>query len=312
MEQEQKNLTEEDYLRRHLEKIENKKTYQEPVNNLPKQQKDNSRLTDLQYQSFDCSLFPCGIFYPTGTQIKIRPALVKEIQAYSMVDDNNFPDIIDKMNDMLMACVRVQYPNGDVASYLDIKEQDRLYILFLIRDLTFQQGMYLTVNKECGCKNEVQIELKPSNFMYFELNQTMQKFFDSYTRSFVFDYKGQEFSLTMPNIGIQKAFTEYITEEVNQKKDPNLSFLKIMPFLLGERNNIDKKEIKEQLKTFQNLSVDSFQFLNSAINHMKFGIEKLRKTCSVCGKEVHTEMTFPNGASGIFVIHDAFERYLEE
>ena len=114
------------------------------------------------------------------------------------------------------------------------------------------------------------------------------------------------------NIGIQKSFTEYITEEVNQKKDPNLSFLKIMPFLLGERNNIDKKEIKELLKTFQDLSVDSFQFLNSAINHMKFGIEKLRKICSACGKEVHTDMTFPNGASGIFVIHDAFERYLEE
>ena len=85
-----------------------------------------------------------------------------------------------------------------------------------------------------------------------------------------------------------------------------------MPFLLGERNNIDKKEIKELLKTFQDLSVDSFQFLNSAINHMKFGIEKLRKICSACGKEVHTDMTFPNGASGIFVIHDAFERYLEE
>jgi len=311
MEQEQNYTNEEDYLRKHLEKLENKKSF-EPNINLPKQQKDNSRLTDLQYQSFDCTLFPCGIFYPTGTTIKVRPALVKEIQAYSMVDDNNFPDIIDKMNDMLMACVRVQYPNGDVASYLDIKEQDRLYILFLIRDLTFQQGMYLTVNKECTCKAECQIELKPSNFVYFKLNSSMEKYFDTYSRSFVFNYQGQEFSMTMPNIGIQKSFTEYITEEVNQKKDPNLSFLKIMPFLLGERNNIDKKEIKEQLKTFQSLSVDAFQFLNSAANHMKFGIEKLRKVCAQCGKEVHTEMTFPNGASGIFVIHDAFERYLEE
>ena len=311
MEQEQKNMTEEDYLRRHLEKFEKNKTTIEP-SNLPKQQKDNSRFTDLQYQSFDCGLFPCGMFYPIGTTIKIRPASVKEIQAYSMVDDNNFPDIIDKMNDMLMACVRVQYRKGDMASYLDIKEQDRIYILFLIRDLTFQQGMYLTVNKECSCKNEVSVELKPSNFVYFDLNSTMEKYFDSYTRCFIFDYKGQEFSLTMPNIGIQKSFTEYITEEVNQKKDPNLSFLKIMPFLLGDRNSIDKKEIKEQLKTFQSLSVDSFQFLNSAINHMKFGIEKLRKNCDMCGKEVHTEMVFPDGASGIFVIHDAFERYFEE
>jgi hypothetical protein len=312
MEQQQKALTEEDYLRKHLEKIEKKPSVYDTQAPIKQQQKDNSRTTDLQYQAFDCSLFPCGIFYLNGTTIQVRPALVKEIQAYSMVDDNNFPDIIDKMNDMLMACVRVKYSNGDIGSYLDIKEQDRIYLLFLIRDLTFQQGMYLTVNKECKCKNEVQVELKPAHFIYFKLNETMEKYFDNYNKCFTFDYKGQEFNLTMPNIGLQKSFTDYITEEVGQKKDPNLSFLKIMPFLLGDRNYIDSKEIKEQLKTFQSLSVDAFQFLNSAISHMKFGIEKLRKNCSVCGKEVHTEMVFPNGASGIFVIHDAFERFIQE
>jgi len=304
----QNNLTEEDYLRKHLEKMEKTKPTPEPL----AKQKDNSRTTDLQYQAFDCSLFPCGMFYPNGATIQVRPALVKEIQAYSMVDDNNFPDIIDKMNDMLMACVRVKYSDGSMGSYLDVKEQDRIYLLFLIRDLTFQQGMYLTVNKTCACKNEVQIELKPANFVYFKINPKLEKFWDDYNKCFSLEYRGQEFSLTMPNIGLQKSFTEYITEEVGQKKDPNLSFLKIMPFLLGNRNNMDTKEIKEELKNFQSLSMDAFQFLNSAITHMKFGIESLRKVCSVCGKEIHTEMTFPNGASGIFVIHDAFERYFEE
>lgn len=310
--EQQKAFTEEDYLKKHLEKMEKKPSTVYDSNPIKQQQKDNSRTTDLQYQAFDCSLFPCGMFYPTGTTIQVRPALVKEVQAYSMVDDNNFPDIIDKMNDMLMACVRVKYPTGDIGSYLDIKEQDRIYLLFLIRDLTFQKGMHLTVNKQCACKNDVQIELKPSNFEYFKLNKNMEKYFDSYTRCFIFDYMGQEFSLTMPNIGIQKSFTEYITKEVSQKKDPNLSFLKIMPFLLGDRNFIDEKEIKEQLKTFQSLSLDTFQFLNSAISHMKFGIENLKKKCSVCGQEVYTEMVFPNGASGIFVVHDAFERFIQE
>ena len=68
----------------------------------------------------------------------------------------------------------------------------------------------------------------------------------------------------------------------------------------------------EEMKRFQSLSMEAFQFLNSAISHMKFGIENLRKNCGTCGQEVHTEMAFPNGASGIFVVHDAFERYFEE
>lgn len=304
----QTNLTEEDYLKKHLEKMENKSKYTEPL----AKQKDNSRTTDLQYQAFDCSLFPCGMFYPNGSTIQVRPALVKEIQAYSMVDDNNFPDIIDKMNDMLMSCIRIKYSDDSMGSYLDIKEQDRLYLLFLIRDLTFQQGMYLTVNKLCSCKTEVQIELKPANFEYFKINSRLEKFWDDYNKCFTIEYKGEEFNLTMPNIGLQKSFTEYITEEVGQKKDPNLSFLKIMPFLLGNKNHMTTKEIKEELKNFQSLSMDAFQFLNSAISHMKFGVENLRKLCTGCGKEVRTEMAFPNGASGIFVIHDAFERYFEE
>ena len=297
-------------LKKHIQKAESRaKTAVEQ----PKQ-KDNSRMTDLQYQSFDTSLFPCGIFYPNGATMQIRPALVKEIQAYSMVDDNNFPDIIDKMNDILMSCVRIKYNDVDntMGSYLDIKEQDRLYLLFLVRDLTFQQGMHLTVNKTCACKNDIKIELKSSNFSYFKLNSRFQKSFDDYHKYFTFDYKGQEFNLSMPNIGLQKCFTQYITDEYGQKKDPNLSFLKIMPFLLGNRNHMDNKEIKEELKNFQAMTMDAFQFINSAISHMKFGIEDLKKGCDVCGEEVHTEMVFPNGASSIFVIHDAFERYFEE
>ena len=59
------------------------------------------------------------------------------------------------------------------------------------------------------------------------------------------------------------------------------------------------------------LCADIFQFLNAAIGKMTFGIEKLGKVCS-CGEEVTTEMQFPNGTSGIFVIHDAFEAYIKE
>jgi hypothetical protein len=303
------NMTEEDYLRKHLERLENKPAaYEAPI----KQQKDNSRTTDLQYQAFDCNLFPCGRFYPNGTTIQIRPALVKEVQAYSMVDDNNFPDIIEKMNDMLMNCVRVKYADGNIATYLDVKEQDRIYILFLIRELTFQQGMYLTVSKQCTCKTDVQIELKPSNFVFHEMNSKLEKFFDDYTKSFILKYKEEEWYLTMPNIGLQKSFTEYITDEVKNKREPNLSFLKIMPFLLGNRSNMSIKEIKEELKRFQSMSIDTFQFLNAAVSHLKFGIEELKKSCSSCGREVRNEMVFPNGASGIFVDDSAFERYFQE
>ena len=129
-------MSEEDYLKRHLQDLDDgKKAASQPTNSdIPFQQPqlDNVRTSDLQYFNFDIRELPCGQFYPSGTLFMIRPAQVKEIQAYSMVDDQNFYDIVEKMNDMLQACVRVKYPDGKITSYLDIKDQDRLFLIFLI------------------------------------------------------------------------------------------------------------------------------------------------------------------------------------
>ncbi len=304
-------MNDEEYLRQHLNQLE-KGNKPEMNEKIPTPKKDNSRTVDLQYQATDVKELPCGIFYPTGTILMVRPALVKEIQAYSMVDDNNFPDIIDKMDDMLMSCVRLKYADGSMGTYLDIKEQDRLYIIFKIRELTFQQGMFLGIKKTCQCKNEIDIELRRHNFIYFKPSEKLMKFFDQEERCFVFEYKGSTFRLTMPNVGLQKSFTQYITEEVTQKKDPNLSFLKIMPFVLGDRNKMTIKEIKDEMIKFQSMSMDAFQFLNSAVEYMKFGIEKLMKICNVCSGEVLSEMIFPSGAKGIFLVSDAFASFIEQ
>jgi hypothetical protein len=309
------NLSEEDYLKKHLSDLENgkNKSKDDSFDNNLKSVSDSSTLSDLQYFSFDVNLLPCGRFYPIGTLLMVRPALVKEIQSYSMVDDNNFYDIVEKMNSMLQSCVRVKYTDGRVGSYLEVKDQDRLYLIFLIRELTFQQGNSLSVKSICPCDNsEIQVELKRENFAFHEIDEKLDRFFNRSSNSYIFKLKnGREYEVTPPNIGLQKSFTDYIIKENNEKRTPNLSFLKIIPFLLTGRTSITYDGIKAKLKEFEEMDDISFQFLNSAISKMTFGIKELKKDCG-CGDEVRTEMQFPNGASGIFVIHDAFEAYIKE
>jgi hypothetical protein len=122
---------------------------------------------------------------------------------------------------------------------------------------------------------------------------------------------GTMFHVAPPTIGLQKAFTEYIVKENAEKRKPNLSFLKIIPFLLHDRTTISQEGIKAKLEEFSKMSNNSFQFLNSAIDKLTFGIQKAVKLCS-CGEEVHSEKIFPDGPSAIFVVHDAFERYIKE
>jgi hypothetical protein len=307
------NLSEEEYLKKHLSDLDNKKTNSDMSFNDVETVKESARVNDLQYFNFSVDQLPCGLFYPSRTLIMIRPAQVREIQAYSMVDDNNLYDIVEKMNGMLQSCVRVKYADGRVGSYLDIKDQDRLFLIFLIRELTFQQGNELSVKTICPCNNtEINVELKKENFVFHETDEKLDKFFTTTSNSYRFRLKnGKEFEVTPPNIGLQKAFTDYIIKENNEKRTPNLSFLKIIPFMLPGRSTISYDGIKAKLKEFEEMDDMSFQFLNSAISKMTFGIKELKKMCE-CGEEVRTEMQFPNGASGIFVVHDAFEAYIEE
>lgn len=314
-EQNKQNLTEEEYLKRHLQEIENKSNPQQTQYQAPKVnvQVDNTRMSDLQYFAFDVKEFPCGIFYPPGTTIQVRPAQVKEIQAYSMVDDNNFYDIIEKMNDMLAACVRVKYLDGRIGSYIEVKDPDRFYLIFLIRELTFQQGSSLNASATCTCGEQLSIELRRENFKQYAAPEKIEKYFDYNTMTYRFTIKnGKTFNLAPPTIGLQKSFTEYIVKENNEKKKPNLSFLKVIPFMLCDKNSISLDGIKAKLTDYEKLDDMTFQFLNSAVEKMTFGIEKLKKNCATCGLEVTTDMTFPDGPSALFVVHDAFEQFIEE
>jgi hypothetical protein len=307
-------MSEEDYLKRHLNDLDAGKNPNNFNDNTTTQTPivEGNKVSDLQYFNFDIRELPCGQFYPTGTLFMVRPAQVKEIQAYSMVDDNNFYDIVEKMNDMLQACIRVKYSDGKIGSFLDIKDQDRLFLVFLIRELTFQSGNSLSVNAKCGCGEEVSIELKKGNFVFHEIDEKLEKFYSKNTGSYTFKtVNGKTFELTPPNIGLQKAFTDYIMKENNEKRNPNLAFLKIIPFMMNGRTSITYDGVKAKVKDFEEMDDISFQFLNAAVGKMTFGIKELKKTCT-CGEEVHTDMQFPNGASSIFVIHDAFEAYIKE
>lgn len=309
-----KKMTEEDYLKRHLNDLETgQKISQTPPEDLPFVSPEVNTVNDLQYFNMDVRELPCGQFYPTGTLFLVRPAQVKEIQAYSMVDNENFYDIVEKMNDMLQACVRIKYPDGKIGSYLEVKDQDRIYLIFLIRELTFQQGNSLAVTTNCGaCQTEHKIELSRTFFSYYDIDEKLEKYFNLSSKTFNFKtINGRTFELTPPNIGLQKSFTDYIIKENQEKRTPNLAFLKIIPFMMPGRTSITYDGIKAKVKEFEDLDDISFQFLNAAVSKMTFGIKELKTNCQ-CGEEVRTDMQFPDGASGIFVVHDAFEAYLKE
>lgn len=269
---------------------------------------------NYNFIEFTKDILPLSMFYEEGTKILIRKAEIKEIQAFSMVNNQFFYDVIDKMNSMIASCVRIKKPNGEITSYLDLKDGDRYFIIFLIRELTFGKSNQYFRSFACDCGEEVKIEMSKENFEFFEMNEEIVDFFDEEEKAFVFEtVNGDVFKLAPPNIGIQKSFSDYIMDEIRNKREPNLSFLKIIPFTIVNRNNITEDGIKKKLKDFQNSDIineDSFQFLNGAVNKMLFGIRYFKKTCS-CGVELKKEFSLPNKISELFVEEDGFNKFIK-
>lgn len=270
-----------------------------------------------EYMVIPLDLLPCGLFYKIGTKISIRAAKVQEVQAYSVVDDNNYLDITEKMNQMLSSCIKLTYPNGTLGSYKDIRDGDRLFLVFMIRELTFPGGKNLSKDVTCSsCGHEFKIELRATSsdkvqksFVNYEMPEKLVKFFDPQERVFLFNIDNVEYRLAPPTIGIQEIFFGDIKNKIQGEKNPNVAFLKLASFMLHDRNKISEDGIKAKEQEFKRMDMKTFQILNQAVGQMLFGIKELKNICPSCGQEVHTDMSFPSGASNIFVIPDAFDEY---
>lgn len=271
----------------------------------------------LEFLNVDLDVLPLGMFYKSGTQIKIRAAKVHEVQSYSVVDDKNFLDVTEKMNQMLGSCVKVVLPGGKTGSYKDIKDGDRIFIIFMIRELTFQKGNSLGKDITCeNCNHEFSIPFRatsnaeyPKTFENHEMPENLDKFLNRELRCYEFEINGISFKMGPPNIGIQEIFYSDIKTKVQAQKNPNVSFLKIIPFMLWDRTTITEDGIKAKEEEFKKMDMYTFQVINQAVDKMLFGLKGLTMECKECGTEVHTDMTFPNGASSLFVIPDFFNDF---
>lgn len=287
---------------------------------------DNIKKVDLsyldtvpsnEYLHIPLEILPCGMFYKQGTKISIRAARVQEVQAYSVVDDNNYLDITEKMNHILSSCVKYVYANGMQGSYKDLKDGDRLFLIFMIRELTFPGGKNLSKDCQCGnCNTDFKMELRATSsdkvqktFVNYEMPEKLLKFFDPNERLFVFNIDGVDYKLAPPTIGIQEVFFGDIKTKIQGEKNPNVAFLKLASFMLHDRNKITEEGIKSKEQEFKNMPMKTFQILNQAVNQMLFGIKEMKSNCPSCGLEVRTDMSFPSGASTIFVISDAIDEY---
>lgn len=308
------------------QEIENVDNIEVIGNNVRKKVEHIESTLDSQFQNIDITILPYHKFYPIGTKISIRSAKTKEIEAFSVVNEENQYDVHTKINEMLKECVMIKYIDGSYGSYKDLQFGDRDILIILISRLTSKSGRKIAKVMKCSCGQENTIDFIPANFTYKEETEKIKKYFDTDHRYFNFKLKsGISVKMKPPTIGLTESLNSYIIYNTLKSQQentdnkityiPNISFMDIVTYLKSG-SGVDELEIKEWEQEefeFERINEDLFMFCSDAVKLMTYGIKDVKMKCTsqTCKKEVSTPFHYPDGIRSLFIIPNAFDEFID-
>ena len=260
------------------------------------------------YHEIYAEQFPSkGLFYPSGTRFMIRAAAVKEIRYFSTIDEQNPFTIDEALNEILKGCLSIRIP-GKQTSFKDLREEDRIFIILTIRELTFSKGENrLMIKKICSdCSHENEIEIKNESFESTPLGETAMKYYNPERRIFEFQTKSSGIiEMTAPSIGIMMEVTKWIRTYQQEGKKIDPSFVKVLPYMVSDWRGFTQDRIKNLEVEFMQWSTQKYQTIYNLTDMIRVGVkEELKKECEKCGTEVSTPISFPGGIKSLFLISD--------
>jgi hypothetical protein len=245
------------------------------------------------------------VFYPEGTQIAIRAATVAEIRHFSGIDENDQMEMLNILNHMIEKCVRIYIP-GQPATYKDIKEIDRFYLLLAIKEYTFLNGenkIEISVKDSNGGNHK--IELKRELLDYFNPGEIFIKNFDQQTKSFLFKLKsGEQFHLYLPSLGVMNWINNWVKDKTTKREYYNKSFIKYAPFLFPDWKFLNEKKYLEEEQKSLNWSYQKLSVIDRLIDEMGKSINTNINYVLPNGEEGSAPINFPGGIKSLFIISD--------
>jgi hypothetical protein len=281
----------------------------------------NVNSMELGWKNLPVSMLPSGgMFYPEGAKIAIRPAEVREIRLFSTIDEGDMVDLDTKLNFILESCSRVKFSQAGAVSYLDLKKEDRFFIIMAIRDLTFVKGenrIIIKPRKKCttkGCEGIEAIELRTGVLNSYELDPRLMEYYSSTDRAFVFNIRrlNKRIRMTIPSIGISNIISDWVTRMVKSGRDVDESFIKIAPFYFDDWRSLNDNVINETMIESNNWSKEEFSMYFQLADMIKVGTNlDVKIKCDKCSDgEVTAPIYFPDGFRSLFVISDIFGELL--
>jgi hypothetical protein len=241
-----------------------------------------------------------GIFYPEGTRIHVRSASGGDIRHWSMVDETSLLAIDDALNYIIERCVTITSPGERPASWKDLVEIDRFYLVLAVRDFTFTEGK----NELKIAVSEVEdVTVKKDNITFIDLPEGIYKYFNKEKRCFAFpgaEGSKKTINVYMPTVGTSQWIRSYVEKKNSLQEKFDEDFVQIAPMLIEDWRKLNDKAYA--------------QFVNYSMGWSSYAwgmISKVKKTLQTAvspkfiyndenGVEKEAPLNFRGGIKSIF------------
>lgn len=267
----------------------------------------------IGYIDLPVSVLPSGgRFYRDDFTLSIRAARVGEIRNFSTIDEDDLSDVDQKLNEILISCLRVNYGTAK-GSYKDLLEEDRIYVILSIRELTFKDGeskIMMPISKmKCKsgeCKQKDSIELRTENLQCNTPGDIIEKYYDQKFKCYSVETKNfGVITLAPPTIGVMRCITDYIKERESEGKPWDKSSIQIIPYIIREWRGLSSSDIFNIITDLHGWSSTKFSLIYRLTEQIKVGIKtEFVYECADCGAEVTVPLSFPGGIKSLFIIQD--------
>jgi len=248
---------------------------------------DNKALfANVGWRKVDVSNLPSRGKYNDATmRIKISAATVEEIKHYSSLDETDLLDVSDHINEILNKRCRIEY--GDRIGYAasDLKEADKYYIFFCIRDLTmdshqkFHKLWQRTTCPKCGKVSEN--EITSQAFSFYTIPKNIEKYYDEAKRKIVINdpsFDDGPLMIAPPSLGLTAATQNYMKEHARKQQQAGVpiyfdaKFMMQLQYLLDDPSQINEENLKNLQKKIGAWSHEKLMAFEYVRDNMDVGV----------------------------------------
>lgn len=249
-----------------------------------------------------------GYFYAGGTQVAIRAATVSEIRHWSTIDENDLLGLDDMLNFIIEKCCRIKVP-GKPGTFKDLKEIDRFYLIFAIRDYTFKNGenkLFVTVSDEDG--QDQKIEVTKDSLDYFNPDEKLMKYFKQDEQCFDINMKnGEKFKIYLPSLGIMGFIKNYIKNKQQANQNFDKTYIKYAPFLFSDWKILNQASYDKSVQESFTWSLHKISVMDKIVELLSSSINPAVRYQTSGGGEGSTPLNFQGGVKSLFLISDIFD-----